>query len=230
MKIVVNHLTRMLSGYICVAGVDVATRQHVRPMSKTNLRPNLLAEHGGPFAMAAVVDLGPVKSKAVRPEVEDRLFDPAQARVVKTLERGRFWNMLTQVAERELTTIFGEDLHPVGASSCAVDKDTGQASLGCLLPKAPPELYVRKRPGRRPQVRMRLTDGTFDVDVGVADLRLYGADHKTPDVGLVEVVAEQLRSGRATVLSVGLTRPYAPTPEQQPVHWLQVNNIHFEPR
>ena len=32
MKIVVNHLTRMQLGRICVAGVDMATGKHVRPL------------------------------------------------------------------------------------------------------------------------------------------------------------------------------------------------------
>jgi len=229
-KIVVNHLTRMLSGYICVAGVDVAAKQHVRPMSKTNLRPGLLAEHGGPFALAAVVDLGPVKSKAVRPEVEDVRFEPAKARRLKTLEPGRFWNMLTELALPKLTGIFGDDLHAVGTASCAVHVGAGRASLGCLTPSEPPELYIRERPGRRPQVRMRLTDGAFDIDAGVTDLRLYSQDHKTPDAELVPAVNQHLQAGRTTILSVGLTRPYAATPEQKPLHWLQVNNIHFAPR
>ena len=30
MRIVVNHLTRMQSGYICVAGIDVQDNQHIR--------------------------------------------------------------------------------------------------------------------------------------------------------------------------------------------------------
>ena len=32
MKIVVNHLTRMQPGYICVAGLDFQTNAHVRPV------------------------------------------------------------------------------------------------------------------------------------------------------------------------------------------------------
>ena len=31
------------------------------------------------------------------------------------------------------------------------------------------------------------------------------------------------------LLSVGLTRPFAPSPDAPPIHWLQVNNIHLEP-
>jgi hypothetical protein len=31
MQIIVNHLTRMQVGYICVAGINTANNQHVRP-------------------------------------------------------------------------------------------------------------------------------------------------------------------------------------------------------
>jgi len=42
MKIVVNHLTRMKKGYICVAGVMSGTTTHVRPVLKTQLSIDLL--------------------------------------------------------------------------------------------------------------------------------------------------------------------------------------------
>ena len=32
MRIVINHLTRMRAGYICAAGVEANTLQHVRPV------------------------------------------------------------------------------------------------------------------------------------------------------------------------------------------------------
>ena len=227
MRIVVNHLTRMLSGYICVAGVDVETKRHVRPIGKTNLRPKLLARNGGPFDIGAVVDLGPVTSKAQAPELEDWLFDPAKAVCVKLLERERFWRMLEQMAQPKLAMLFGEALKMIGPLSCGVGVGTGTASLGCLVPRTPPKLYLRNRDGRPPQVRMRLGDGAFDVDVSVTDLRLYGEDCMTPNPGLVKTIVEFLSGGGNVILSVGLTRPYAPRPDRAPKHWLQVNNIHL---
>jgi hypothetical protein len=49
MQIVVNHLTRMQLGYICVAGVDVSSGQHIRPVLRSRLNVDLLARNGGPF-------------------------------------------------------------------------------------------------------------------------------------------------------------------------------------
>ena len=65
MRIVVNHLTRMMKGYICAAGIDEETNEHVRPvLPGVRLRVDLLEERGGPFSMAALVDLG--RNRSVR--------------------------------------------------------------------------------------------------------------------------------------------------------------------
>jgi hypothetical protein len=61
-KIVVNHLTRMQQGYICVSGLKLGTCHHVRPiLSGNRLSTGLLRRNGGPFDMAVIVDLGTVK-------------------------------------------------------------------------------------------------------------------------------------------------------------------------
>jgi hypothetical protein len=79
MKIVVNHLARMQQGYICVAGVDIETFKHIRPvLPSTRLGTNLLVRNGGPFDMAVVVDLGKLTPNPQRPEIEDHIFSSAR--------------------------------------------------------------------------------------------------------------------------------------------------------
>jgi hypothetical protein len=83
MRIVVNHLTRMQPGYICVAGLDEVTGQHVRPcLNGARLRTSLLQERGGPSDIAAVVDLGFARHIGQPPETEDYLFEARRARRV----------------------------------------------------------------------------------------------------------------------------------------------------
>lgn len=229
MKIVVNHLTRMQQGYFCVAGLDVNTGEHVRPVLPGQRLPtSLLARYGGLFDMGVIVDLGAVNATPQRPEVEDYVFDRAKLKAAGTYEPAKFWRVLQQVARTRLRDIFGDALIPRGASSCAVDVGKGDASLGCLVPHKLPELYVRSRPGRSDQIRMRVSDGYSHLDLGVTDIRLYGADHVTPDTKIVRRVAKRLQGGSETILSVGLTRAYASSPDFNPVHWLQVNNVHLK--
>ncbi|HXH09492.1 MAG TPA: hypothetical protein VNP04_06995 [Alphaproteobacteria bacterium] len=74
---------------------------------------------------------------------------------------------------------------------------------------------------------MVFTDGNLDLDCGVTDIRLYGNDHVTPNTKEVERITKRLKSSAGLILSVGLTRPFAGSPDFPPVHWLQVNNIHL---
>jgi hypothetical protein len=66
---------------VCVAGIDLETRQHVRPVTpKTDLiTRDLLRSEGGPFGPGAYVDLGDVIPTPDAPEVEDHLFRTAGA-------------------------------------------------------------------------------------------------------------------------------------------------------
>lgn len=229
MKIIVNHLTRMQQGYICVAGVDLDTEQHIRPVLKgIRLRTSLLARNGGPFDMAVVVDLATPQPTPQEPEVEDYVFEPSKAKAIRTLGANQFWKLLTRIAKPKLIDIFGADLIKRGSTSCAVDVGKGIASLGCLVPRSRPFLFLRERQGKSSQIRIRFGDGDFDLDCGVTDIRLYRDDHVTPDTKLVEQVAKRLKSNIGLILSVGLTRAYASSPDFRPVHWLQVNNIHLQ--
>lgn len=229
MKIVVNHLTRMQQGYICVSGLKLGICNHIRPiLSGTRLSTSLLKRNGGPFDIAEVVDLGTVKYSPQNPEVEDHIFDPAKVKAIGTLKSAGFWTLLTKVAERKLVNIFGEDLIKRGAESCGVDVGKGVASLGCLIPTSPPEIYLKEREGKTDQIRIRVNDGRFYLDLGITDIRLYGEDHVTPNKRIVKNVGERLRKGEDVILSVGLTRPFSTLSGFPPVHWLQVNNIHLK--
>lgn len=228
MRIVVNHLTRMEKGYICVAGLDIETESHVRPVLGGRLNASLLARNGGPFDIGFVVDLGPITHAGHPPEVEDCKFDPRQASRVGMYAPNRFWELLKRAARPRLPEIFGPELTRRGATSCAVDVGKGHASLGCLSPSERPDFFLRPRPDKPDQIRVHLRDGQLDLDLGVTDIRLYGDDHVTPNTSLVSQVAQSIKRGVGVVLSAGLTRAFASSPDLSPVHWLQVNNIHLE--
>ncbi len=229
MRIVVNHLTRMQPGYICVAGLDLATGRHVRPcLPHGRLPARLLSRYGGVFDIGAVVDLGATTAAGHPPETEDHLFDPRQLRRLMDPAPREYWDRLVRCSANRLTDLFGRELRPEGRGGCAVAPGHGIASLGCLVPTGRPRLGLRPEPGRRAQVRLELTDGHLAPNVGVTDIRFYGADHATPDPRVVERVAARLAAGELAILSVGLSRPFAPRLDGPELHWLQVNGIHLE--
>ena len=223
MRIIVNHLTRMQPGYICVAGVDVSNGHHIRPVLTGRLTTDLLASKGGPCDMAALVDLGMVECCGHTPETEDYYFDSRTAHSVRLIPPALFWELLQNIARNSLAQIFGPALRSF-RRGCVVDLDSGKASLGCLIPTGPPRLYVNDYG----KIRALIRDGAFTFDLSVTDLRLCDTDHRTPRIDLVERIDAQMRSGVRVILSVGLARPWQHPDDTVERHWLQVNNIHLE--
>ena len=220
----------MRAPYVCVAGIDVETQRHVRPVlpGAQQLTTALLRTHGGPLDMAVEADLGHTSDAARPPEVEDRIFEPARVRAIRTLSDHAFWSLLEAASSHRLSTVFGDDLTPIGATSCGVRVGCGAASLACLVPTNRPRLSLRARQGRPAQIRIWVTDGQFHLDLSVTDVRLYESDLATPAERAVKDIDRRLRRGAGVILSLGLTRPFATSPKLPAMHWLQVNNVHLD--
>jgi hypothetical protein len=224
MQILVNHLTRMQPGFFCVAGIDLGTGTHVRPVLRHGrLTIDLLSTNGGPFDVGSVVDLGPTIRAGRAPELEDHRFDPASARRLLDDDAGGFWDALDGAARESLEEIFGPALE-LWDESGTVDVGEGRASLGCLRPEKQPWLYV----DHRGTVRMVLDYLLPSVDLAVNDLRVYERDGRTPRRNLVAGVQRRLEAGVETILSVGLTRPWQKRSDTAERHWLQINNVHLK--
>jgi hypothetical protein len=214
----------MQPGYFCVAGVDVNTQRHIRPVLRHGrLTIDLLSTSGGPFDVGSVVYLGATAHAPRAPELEDHRFDPASTRWLFDNDPNDYWDALAGMAHESLEEIFGSALE-LWDESGTVDVGEGRASLGCLKPEKQPWLYV----DHRGTVRMVLDYLIPSVDLSVNDLRLYERDGRTPRRNLVASVQRRLEAGVETILSVGLTRPWQKRGDTAERHWLQVNNIHLK--
>jgi hypothetical protein len=232
MKIVVTHLTRMQRGTVCVAGLNVETGLHVRPVQPMGvLQSRVTTRRGGCFDMATVVDLGLTRPVPSPPEIEDHEITWWHARAIRILEPDLFWPMLGWAARASLGELFGPELRTLGkpgSRRAATDSGYGRASLGVLIPHRQPRLSIGAKPDGRKVVRMSLSDRDLGLDLSVADLRLYADDGGRPDLARIEDVSARLARGVPALVSVGLTRAFAARDGERPVHWLQVNNIHLE--
>ena len=228
MRILINHLTRMHGGHICVAGVDLETRRHVRPMLADEPLPfYLLARYGGPFEMAWIVELGAPRPAPDPPHVEDHVFVPARAKAERPAAAHEFWALLEELAAAASAGDFRRRSERGGRGRYGTEVGKGSASLGLLRPAAPPQLYLTQGRDGKPQVRMRFCDGQIEADAGVTDLRLFGDDHATPDAARIRAVARWIADSRDVILGLGLTRKFRSSDDAAYRHWLQVNNIHL---
>lgn len=218
----------MREGFICAAGIDIETGRHVRPVLGRGERcgMNMLAIFGGPFDMARVVEISRMKPVGKPPEIEDYLFSPKDAKAISSLGPVAFWGYVEKAAKTKLADIFGKDLVQRDSKSATVEPRKGMASLGCFIPVSPLKLYMRRDKEDKLLIRMKLNDGSFDVDASVTDLRLYDSEF-APDRRSVMELARRLENNAGVIICVGLTRPFAKEKGAKPVHYLQVNNIHL---
>lgn len=227
MRIIVNHLTRLRLGDICVAGIDEATEKHVRPVAGL-LRPRMLRSQGGFFEIGCLVDLGRVKSVADPPHVEDWEFKPRKAKLVCEVLPDEFRELLETAAKDSVRELFGDDIHPIGRGGAwGTDEGKGTASLGCLRVTSRCRLYLKPRGNRPQQPRLSFRQNGDDYDLGVTDIRLYDDARVHPVKETVARVGQQLQKGGPVILSVGLTRSFSSSMDFPAQHWLQVNNIHL---
>ena len=224
MQIVVNHLTRMQQGYMCVAGIDLETGLHVRPVLNRQITIDMLSVHGGPFDIARIVDLGKTKFVGKVPELEDHWFDAAAAQHIDDMASGEFWALLQRIAHDKLGAIFGPDLERIG-STCVVAENCGLRSLGCYWVGGG-RLFVDHNRERR-RVRFAWQTGNHAFNVPVTDIRLYADDHVTPCDTTIRHVVDQLAALPRVLVSVGISRPYRKSADDPPRHWLQINNFHL---
>ena len=221
MRIVLNHITRMRRDRICIAGVDLDSRRHVRPTtSRTELLTRrLLAAAGGFVEPGVVVELGTTTPMPSPPEVEDHHCSLAALRRLGKLDDGEYLGLLDAVAEDTLEDVFGPDLERMTKWKYGVEPGRGSASLGVLRPQEQPDLEL-DRDGKK--VTVRLNDEHPPAFVPVTDVRFFEDDHATPRQDRVDDVNRRLSRGEKAFLMVGLSRPFAKTGN---LHWLQVNGI-----
>lgn len=226
MRIAISHLTRMRPGYICVAGIDLDTGRHVRPVLAGRLPRSLLLQEGGVFEIGSVVELGTVKHVGKAPETEDYLFHPKSARVIDKLDDDQFWTVISESAKGSLREIFGDDLQPQG-KGLALKVNGGTASLGCLRTLIPAVLTVTEFFGKD-SARVHLNDGEIEARISVTDLRLYEQDQVTLRDVEIHRIAKLLQKGKDTLFCVGLSRAWQKPGDTERRHWLQLNNIHLK--
>jgi hypothetical protein len=222
-EIVVNHLTRMRGDRICVAGIDMETGEHIRPVTRASnpLTTRLLTANGGPFAMGALVELGSVVRCGHPPETEDHRFSMSAAHRVKMLSPAQYVEALDIMSSVSLEDAFGPDLERASKWKYAVAVGSGTRSLAVLRLPRGCRLEVDER-FERPKLTLRYTDVDPPAFVSVTDLRFFEADQRSVRRGVVNDVDARLRRGTDGFVMFGLTRPWDGDPDH---HWLQVNGI-----
>jgi hypothetical protein len=221
MEIIVNHVTRMTSGSrICVAGINPASGEHVRPVTPASdlITRALLREEGGPFGPGALVELGPVRARPDPPETEDHEFATERARHVEDLTDETYLGLLDRVAHPDIPSAFGPELIAVRARKLAIPAGQGSRSLA-VVTLAKPQLQVKFQ-----KLYLKLDLPDAPADLRVTDVRFYEPDHKTVKRVLVNDVNRRLAARVPAYTMLGLARAMADS-DGGYVHWLMANGL-----
>ena len=212
MKVLITDLTRMQSGHICIAGIDIDKNKRVRPVASESLSGRLLVTNGGPLDVRRVIEIGRTAPRKSRPEIEDVRFEPRSIRLLETMPKSDFLARLAKLAASDLNAI-GPDLQARG-NNLVVPEGKGKCSL--VIVRTLEQLTVRINANGR--LRLAWRDG---IQLPVTDLRLFKSDLQTPDPAKAYWLQQQFATGGETYLNFGLGRPF------EGFHWLQLNNIHL---
>ena len=212
----------MRGGHICVAGVDLGTQEHVRPIHG-HLSRELLSANGGPFDLGAAVELGEIAPEPHPPHIEDCRFDPGTAERQGELDPDDYLELIELMAFESLGQAFGPELQRVTATKFATPEGQGIRSLACLQVEGP--------------LSMSYSDDSLELNfrvdgepsaAAVTDLRYFEEDGRTTRQELIAAFNRRLRAGTPAWLMFGLARALRGTRVEGSWHWLQVNGICLE--
>lgn len=206
---------------ICIAGIDTVSYRHVRPVASPGhpLTRALLRENGGPFATAALVDIGRVTAVPNAPETEDHEFDATRAKRVSDVDGESYLELLSVIRDANIWAAFGTELERV-ARTYAVEPGCGSGSLAVLRTGNRPVLEINARHA----LRLKYNDVEPPADLPVNDVRFFKDDH-TIKTSVVDDVNRRLRRGVEAFLMLGLTRQWSKRGETHERHWLQLNGL-----
>lgn len=215
MPIVVNHLTRMAEDRICVAGIDLDSLEHVRPVSPPDdlMTRKLLRLYGGPFAIGALVDFGPMSACPTAPHTEDHRFAIQQARCEADIDPDTYLELLDLVSDPHAASAFGECLIEIRPGKLAVPAAQGDRSLAVV-------------PATGARLKIEFDNLYLELDdakLRVTDVRFYQPSNWKVRRDLVRDVNRRLRSGTRAYAMLGLAR--AIPDEGRLVHWLMANGV-----
>ena len=235
-RVAITDLTRMREGRVCVAGYyrdEGGALRCLRPLFRDgDLTEAWLSERGTvivrPFA---VVELDLRQHWPDSPHTEDWCVDPTYRRPLGMLSAEGPRNLLTQVVDPDVASIFGAAIHR--EPGWYVRATEGNRSLGTVEPATVDVTYAPKPHRDGWDYRIAFTDHAgAHYRLSVSDLAFRShLDHRrqlegVPPSQAARDLGEALRRADRLYLRIGLTRGWG---EFRDRRFLQITAVHSFP-
>jgi hypothetical protein len=221
-RIVILDVTAMGGDSVCVAGIDLTTKQTSR-LNEPQPTRRILAALGGLSPGDIIeVNAGPV-ARPERPHVEDCHWLPRSLKKVGRMSVAEMAAFVSGQAFDSIEAAFDAPAPRTSGRNRGWPMAVGDGSLASLRVQ-----WVRFHIDPRAKVRATFRDMGGDYWEGVPFQDLSARSHETACVPCKTALLENLKRDfqtDATTIRVGLTRPFAASADQPGLCWLQVTNV-----
>jgi hypothetical protein len=221
-RIVLLDVTAMGGDSVCVAGIDLTTKQTLR-LNEPQPTRRILAALGGLSPGDVIeVNASPVAT-AEAPHVEDCHWQPRSLKKVGQMSVAEVRALAADQTCPGIEEAFGAPAPRTGGRNRGWPTGQGARSLALLSVR-----YVRFNIDLRGKVRTAFRDQFGDYWEGVPFQDVSVRGHETSCVECKSAYLDEIKrefEANATVIRVGLTRPFAASSDQSGLCWLQVTNV-----
>jgi hypothetical protein len=223
-EILILDVTAMSGDNVCVAGIDLDSKQTIRLNQPQPTRAGLNAI--GRFTPGEVVgvDVEPTAHRTP-PHTEDHHWNPRSVEKLRQMDNTEIVSAIRLTSLRSLAEAFGEPTVRSRSRNSAWAAGTGSRSLATLRVR-----YVRFQQDDKGAVRVAIRDDQEEYWGWIPFQDLVVREHRASescckeDNFLTNVRADF--ESNACLIRVGLTRPFSPDEHEETLAcWLQVTNI-----
>lgn len=215
-------VTAMGGDSVCVAGIDLATKETLRLNAPQPTRRILTALGGLSPGDVIEVNASPVGTTD-SPHVEDCHWQPPSLKEVGRMSVAEVCELAADQTFAGVEQAFGQPAPRTGGRNRGWPIGGGARSLALLSVR-----YVRFNIDVRGKVRTAFRDKFGDYWEGVPFQDVSVRSHETSCVACKSAYLDEIKrefEANATVIRVGLTRPFAASADQSGLCWLQVTNV-----
>lgn len=207
---------------VCVAGIDLASKQTLR-LNEPQPTRRILAALGG-LAPGDIVDVNAQHlARPEAPHVEDGHWMPRSLKKIGTMSAEKVQALAQPTTFASLEAAFGTPAPRTGGRNRGWPLHGGERSLASLS-----VAYIRFMVDVRGKVRAAFKDASGDYWEGVPFQDLSVRTHETSCMDCKSSALDHIKrdfEANAAVIRVGLTRGFAASSDQPGLCWLQVTNV-----
>jgi len=223
-EILILDVTAMSGDNVCVAGIDLDSKQTIRLNHPQPTRAGLKALGRLAAGEVIAVDVSP-SARITPPHVEDHDWNPRSVEKLRRLNNAEICAAIADTSLRSVKEAFGEPLTQGRRRNSSWARGTGARSLATLRVR-----YTRFEQDDKGAVRIAIRDDHEEYwgwiplqDLVVREHRMSASCCENDHL-LVNVRSDF--EANACFIRVGLTRPFSPDEhEETSACWLQVTNI-----